>query len=78
MTNKRFLITAVYPFSVFRFVFTDILIAALEKEILDLNAELSALKQTLVQLDGTAIRLEMRFIFRCANHYFILPIICIL
>uniref|UniRef100_A0A671QVG6 Myosin-2 heavy chain-like n=1 Tax=Sinocyclocheilus anshuiensis TaxID=1608454 RepID=A0A671QVG6_9TELE len=29
----------------------DVLIAALEKEILDLNAELSALKQTLVQLD---------------------------
>lgn len=48
-----------YPFSVFRFVFTDMLIAALEKEILDLNAELSALKQTLVQLDGTGIRLEM-------------------
>uniref|UniRef100_A0A672L4H2 Myosin-11-like n=1 Tax=Sinocyclocheilus grahami TaxID=75366 RepID=A0A672L4H2_SINGR len=29
----------------------DVLIAALEKEILDLNAELSALKQSLVQLD---------------------------
>ncbi len=59
MTNKRFLITAAYHFSVFHFVFTDMLIAALKKEILDLNAELSALKQTLVQLDGTGIKLEM-------------------
>lgn len=59
VTNKRFLITAAYPFSFFRFVFTDKLLTALEKEILDLNNELSALKLTSVKLDGTGIRLKM-------------------
>uniref|UniRef100_A0A8C1Q437 Si:ch211-14a17.10 n=1 Tax=Cyprinus carpio TaxID=7962 RepID=A0A8C1Q437_CYPCA len=49
--DGEFLITAAYPFSFFRFVFTDKLLTALEKEILDLNNELSALKLTSVQLD---------------------------
>lgn len=43
---KRFLI--IFPFS----GFTDKYIAETEKEIMDLNAELSALKQTLLQLNG--------------------------
>lgn len=40
----------------FGLAFTDTLIKSLDKEILDLNVELSALKRTLLQLDGTGVR----------------------
>jgi len=48
--------------AIFCYGFTDKLIATLEKEILDLNAELSALKQTLDQLLGTGIKLVLIYV----------------